>query len=84
MVNHGQEKATMTTRCTYCEREAISPQHVKPPMCARHHEVAILVSRARRLNLAVTVANLTELLEQAAGKTAIMAADIPQLLKDVL
>jgi len=74
----------MSVKCTYCESDAVSPQHVKPPMCARHHEVVILVSRARRLNLAVTCANLTGLLAQTNGKPSIMAADIPQLLRDVL
>ena len=70
-------------KCTYCERVAVSPQHIKPAMCERHHAIVILVSRARRLSLAVTTANLTELLTQANGKLSITAADIPQLLKDV-
>ncbi|MBN2390733.1 MAG: hypothetical protein JXR84_08420 [Anaerolineae bacterium] len=73
----------MTIKCTYCESEAVSPQHIKPPMCERHHAIVILVSRARRLNLAVTPANLTDLLAQANGRLGIMAADVPQLLGDV-
>lgn len=69
--------------CTYCEREAVNPQHVKPPMCVLHHEIMILVCRARRLNLAVTPANLTDLLAQTVGRAKIVAADIPQLLREV-
>lgn len=74
----------MTIKCTYCDSDAVSPQHVKPPMCARHHEVVILISRARRLNLDVTADTLSYLMQQAVGKPAIEAADIPHLLRDVL
>jgi len=71
------------SKCTYCEVEAEFPQHVKPLMCRKHHEIIILMARARQLNLAVNSANLTELLAQMNGKMVIVAADVPQLLRDV-
>lgn len=70
-------------KCTYCNSEAVSPQHVKPPLCAKHHAIIILLCRARRLSLAVTVENLTTLLAQANGTLRVEAAEIPQLLRDV-
>lgn len=71
-------------KCTYCEADAVYPQNVvNPRMCLRHHEIIILMARARQLNLAVDSANLTELLQQAQGKLTLLAADIPQLLGDV-
>jgi hypothetical protein len=73
----------MMDKCTYCEAVAEFPRHVKPLMCGWHHAIIVLMARARQLNLVVNCANLTELLAQANGKLPIMAADIPQLLRDV-
>lgn len=70
-------------KCTYCTRDATQPQHIHPPLCDRHHQIIILTSRARRLNIAVTVANITDLLRQAADRFTITAADVPELLKEI-
>jgi hypothetical protein len=31
-------------RCTYCDKEAVEGGYIQPPMCPKHHSVAILIS----------------------------------------
>ena len=72
------------TKCTYCNRDAIAPDIITPPLCTRHHDIAILISRAQRFNLAITPATLTDLMQRATARNwAITAADIPQLMQDL-
>ena len=73
------------TKCTYCTSDAIAPDIITPPLCVRHYDIALLISRAQRFDLAITPANLTDLLQRAtAHNWSITAAEIPQLMKEVL
>lgn len=72
-------------KCTYCDRAAIAPDIIIPPLCARHYDIAVLISRAQRFNLDITVETLTELMERATARNwTITAADIEQLIVETL
>ena len=50
-------------RCTYCEREEMANGYLQPPMCARHHVVAVIASMLRSRGQPPSVESIKRLLE---------------------
>ncbi len=67
-------------QCTYCEQPALLPHNIYPPLCQTHHEMIILISRCRRLNLPVTARNVVKLLRQINGRVTLRPREVPGLL----
>jgi len=74
---------TTDKQCTYCSEPVFTPNFINPPMCRRHYEITLLISRLERRDRPVTVDNLRALLARQCTRFAITAADIPVLLQDV-
>ena len=71
------------TRCTYCEREAFAPEIIRPAMCEKHHEVALMVSRLRRNERPVTLATVRTM-HSALVRPFITDGELPRLLSDIM
>ena len=69
--------------CTFCEREAFAPEIIHPPMCEKHHEVALMVSRLRRNDRPVTLATVRTLHSHLV-RPFIMDGELPGLLSDIM
>lgn len=50
--------------CAYCG-EPVYSEGIEPPMCERHYEVALLMSRCERQGLAVTAENIIQRMKAA-------------------
>jgi hypothetical protein len=31
-------------QCTFCEREALTPSYIQPPLCEKHHTITVIAS----------------------------------------
>ena len=69
--------------CTFCEREAFAPEYIRPAMCEKHHEVALMVSRLRRNDRPVTLAAVRTLHSQMV-RPFITDGELPRLLSDIM
>jgi hypothetical protein len=47
-------------KCTFCERDAMSGAHLQPPMCEKHHAVAVVISLLKAYAQPVTVRHIRE------------------------
>lgn len=70
------------TTCTYCN-EPIYDAAIIPPMCRKHYEIALIISRLERRDAIPTVRNIVAMLERVQDAMIITPAEIPQLLHDI-
>lgn len=65
-------------QCTYCSRPAFTPGFIAPPMCQRHYEIVLLVSRLQRQGRPITVETIRALLARFPASLEITADQITQ------
>lgn len=70
-------------RCTFCEREAYAPEIIQPPMCEKHHLVALLVNRLERNDRQVTLATVRTMHSHLV-RPFITDGELPKLLGDIM
>lgn len=68
--------------CNYCDGEVFSTD-VKPAMCRRHFEAALLVSRLERQGVAVTAENVLALKRRQRAPWAIADHEVMGLVKEL-
>jgi len=81
----GQERV----RCAFCEAEPVAFGLVRPPMCARHYEVARMACILERKPQGVTVPGIRRMLERVIDASPVGSVDVtmeavPGLLWDLL
>lgn len=68
--------------CQYCD-EPIIAEEIQPPMCQKHYEAALLVSRITRQGKDVTLANAQELYARSLSPMAVEPEELAAYLCDV-
>lgn len=80
----GTDSATVAlmvmNKCCFCEQPAFAG--LLPKLCEKHHELMLMVSYARRHEIAVNQANLLKL-HQNTKRFKLRPEDIPTLLQQV-
>lgn len=72
-------------RCTYCDRPALAPGHVTPPLCAQHCEIVRIVLRLREQGQPVTIDAIERLYASGIVITRFVAPeDLPDRLIEYL
>jgi hypothetical protein len=56
---------------------------IQPPMCRKHYEIALLISRLERRGNHVSVPSIIEMLERVQDFMSITPEEVPQLLHDI-
>lgn len=69
------------TKCFICDQEAHSP-YINPPLCARHHDFALIKAITRRTGFPIDVANLKETYQRVRFTPCFPIEDIPALLAE--
>lgn len=69
--------------CQYCD-EPIFAKEIEPPMCQKHYEAALLVSRVTRQGKEMTLANALVIYARSLSPMAIEPEELPVYLADVV
>jgi hypothetical protein len=66
--------------CTYCSEMAIDGGYIQPPMCTKHHSIAILISLLKRREQIASRENI-KLMANYYPKLGIKADEVDSLLE---
>jgi hypothetical protein len=71
---------TADDKCTFCDEKAIKGGYIQPPMCEKHHSVAILISMLRGRGQSASFENIT-LMAIHLPQAKVNPAEVEGLLK---
>ena len=79
-----KRNARHAVKCAYCNRLAFAPQYISPPMCRKHHELALVVSRLQRQGQAVTMETIEASYRRRLARRVVAPEEVAGLLRGML
>lgn len=69
--------------CQFCD-EPILADEIEPPMCQKHYEAALLISRVTRQGKELTVSNVQQMYARSLSPMALEPEELADYLTDVV